>query len=263
MSLTPLPDTIYKAALTSGRFRSKDREVIAKELGDMPLAEVAQIKGIGSKKVVVYAQWAEREGELLNLPGIEFPHSVTPDEGRKGIFLDRLKKEFEAETFNDEINLERLAELYVQRWNLSKSAMSTLDSDATRASQQLDNMILALERHLQIDPQTRAEKAAAADPAAIIGDWVDQSALYMADEGVIHNTDHGPAGYTVWHFKTPEYMPRCASCGHQHFVFRSPWDELDHSFEVATEAQLKRYVRGRDFTPEGAPNLSIFEEKPL
>lgn len=40
--------------------------------------------------------------------------------------------------------------------------------------------------------QTRAAQAAAADPAAIIGDWVEQSAIYMADEAVIHNTDNGP-----------------------------------------------------------------------
>lgn len=263
MPQTSLPDIIYKACLTSGRFRTKDREVIASELGKMPLSEVAQIKGIGNKRVVTYAKWAGRDAELLSLDSVEFPHSIDPDEGRKAIFLDRLKQEFEATTFNDEINLEYLAELYVQRWNLSKAVMSSTDSDATRAAQQINANILALEKHLQIDPQTRAEQAAAADPAAIIGDWVDQSALYMADEAVIHSTEHGPAGYTIWHFKTPEYMPRCASCGHRHFVFRSPWDELDHSFEVATEAQLKRYVRGRDFTPEGAPNLSIFEEKPL
>ena len=229
----------------------------------MPLRDVAGIKGLGNKRVVTYAKWAKRDAELLEFDDIEFPSAVNPDEGRKTIYLDRLRNEFEATTFNDEINLERLAELYVQRWNLSRQVMSTLDSDGARALQQLDASILALEKHLQIDAQTRAEQAAAADPAAIIGDWVDQSALYMADEAVIHSTEHGPAGYTIWHFKTPEYMPRCVSCGGQHFVFRSPWDELDYQFEVASEAQMKRYVRGRDFKPEGAPALSIFEDKPL
>jgi hypothetical protein len=261
MALTQLPDTIYRAALTSGRFLSKDREVIAAQLAEMPLEDIVALKGLGSKKIVTYARWASREAELLQLDNVQFPRGVDADEGRKEIFLERLKREFDAQTFNDEINLEYLAELYVQRWNLSRTNMASPDSEGSRVAKQVSDSILALERHLQIDPQTRAEQAAAADPAAIIGDWVDQSALYLADEGVIHDTEHGPAGYTIWHFKTAEYMPKCADCGGQHFVFRSPWDEQDYPFVVAREDQVNRYVKGRDFKPEGAPNLSIFEEK--
>jgi len=259
----PIKDGTYKIALTSGHFRTKDRAVIDKQLSEMTIEEIMGIKGFAGKRIVIYAKEAGREADLLAVSDLKFPMGMDPDETRKEIYLAKLKEQFEASTFNDEMNLLRLAELYVQRWNLSKSTMSTLDSDGTRAAQQLDSSILALEKHLQIDPQTRAAQAAAADPAAIIGEWVDQSALYMADEAVIHSTEHGPAGYTIWHFKTFEYMPRCASCGHQHFVFRSPWDETDYPFEVATEAQIKRYVKGRDFKPEGAPALSIFEDRPL
>jgi len=261
----PIQDGTYKIALRSGYFLTKDLTVIDKQLSEMPLDEImANVKGFGSgKRIMIYAKETGREAELLSLPDLKFPIGMDPDETRKDIYLAKLKEQFEASTFNDEMNLLRLSELYVQRYNLSKTVMTTLDSDGTRASQQLDNMILALEKHLQIDPQTRAAQAAAADPAAIIGEWVDQSALYLADEGSIHDTGHGPAGYTVWHFKSPEYMPRCASCGGQHFVFRSAWDEQDYPFQVAREDQIKRYVKGRDFKPEGAPALSIFEDKPL
>lgn len=262
MALIPLPDSIYNAALTSGRFLSKDREVIAAQLAEMPLEDITGIKGLGTKKIVVYARWAGREAELLKLDSIQFPRGVDADEGRKEIFLQRLKSEFEATTFNDEMNLEYLAELYVQRWNLSKMNMASPDSEGSRVAKQVSDSILALEKHLQIDPQTRAAAAAAADPAAIIGDWTEQAAIYLADEGVIHDTENGPAGYTVWHFKAQRYMPRCKECGSQHFVFTSPWDEQEYPFEAARADQIKRYVAGRDFKPDGAPALSIFEDEP-
>jgi len=259
----PLSPGTHNVALQSGRFLTKDATAIEAQMAEMSIEEVMGIKGFGGiKRMIRYCKETGREGELAMMENLKFPVGMDPDEVRREIYLAKLKEQFEAGTFNDEMNLLRLAELYVQRWNLSRSVMNTLDTDGTRASQQLDNMILGLEKHLQIDPQTRAEQAAAADPAAIIGDWVEQSALYLADEGVIHDTEHGPAGYTVWHFKTPRYMPRCSQCGGQHFVFVSPWDEKDYQFEVARADQIKRYVTGRDFKPEGAPALSIFEDEP-
>lgn len=258
----PLSDGTYKIALQSGHFLTKDRIAIEQQLAEMSIEEVMTVKGFAVKRVMRYAKEVGRQADLLAINELKFPVGMDPDEVRKEIYLEKLKEQFEAETFNDQMNLLRLAELYVQRYNLSKSVMVSLDSDGTRAAQQLDSMILALEKHLQIDPQTRAAAAAAADPAAIIGDWTEQAAIYLADEGVIHDTGNGPAGYTVWHFKTPEYMPRCIACGGQHFTFRSPWDEKEYPFEVARADQIKRYVRGRDFKPDNAPALSIFEEKP-
>lgn len=257
-----ISDLTYKAAQVSGKFGTKDRAVIEKALSDMSIEDILELKGFGERNIIRYAKEAGREAELLRIDGLKLPGNINQDMVRRDMYRAKLAQEFETQTFNDELNLDRLAELYTQRYNLSRTTMADLDTDGTRAAKQLDDMIIALEKHLQIDPQTRAAAAAAADPAAIIGDWVEQSALYLADEGVIHDTDNGPAGYTFWHFKTPEYMPRCAACGGQHFVFRSPWDEKDHEFTVARPDQIKRYVKGRDFKPLNAPSLSIFEEKP-
>jgi hypothetical protein len=257
-----LSDAVYKAALRSGRFTTKDMGIIEAQLGEMDMEDILSLNGFREAMLVRYARDVGREAELSRIENIKLPNGINQDMLRRDGFLRELQADFLATTANDRMNLERLAELLVQRWNLSRTVMGTLDSDQARAAQMIDASILQLEKHLQIDPQTRAAADALADPAAVIGDWVQQSTDYFAAEGVSHNTNHGPAGYTVWAFKTPEYMPRCAKCGCQEFEFTSAWDGEVFPFAVATPEQVKAYVKGRDFKPEGAPSISIFAERP-
>ena len=83
---------------------------------------------------------------------------------------------------------------------------------------------------------------------------------YLVDFGVVHNTEHGPMGYTVWNFPNLRYMPRCSGCGGQDFVVRSPWNEKDYPFTVASVEQMDKYVFALDFVPEGAPSdIGVFD----
>lgn len=257
-----LSSSVYQAAQRSGHFKTKDMGTIESLMAEMSLEEILELSSFREAMVIRYARDAGREVELARIEGMKLPQGINHDMLRRDAYLSELKADFVAATANDRMNLERLAELMVQRWNLSRTVMGTLDSDQARAASIIDASILQLEKHLQIDPQTRAAADALADPAAVIGDWVQQSTDYFAAEGVSHNTNHGPAGYTVWAFKTPEYMPYCKNCGGHDFEFVSPWDGEVFKFEVATPAQVKAYVKGRDFKPEGAPSISIFAEKP-
>lgn len=258
----PLSVSVLQAAQRSGHFLTKDSGTIEQLLSEMSLEEILELGGFREAMLVRYAKDTGRESELARIEGLKLPQGINQDMMRRDAYLSELRKDFEATTANDRMNLERLAELMVQRYNLSRTVMGTLDSDQARAASIIDASILQLEKHLQIDPQTRAATDALADPAAVIGDWVQQSADYFATEGVQHNTNHGPAGYTVWVFKSQEYMPYCKNCGGHDFEFVSPWDGERFPFEVALPKQMAAYVKGRDFKPQGAPSISLFTERP-
>lgn len=230
------------------------------------LAEIAAIKGIGTKLVSYYALDNGRAEDLFEQ--LEAGWEVEGVDRRKieiDYYYSRLKEQFEAETFNDEQNLKHLAQLYAIRRELTSDVRDSesAGNDRSRIVRELstiESSITTLEKHLEIDPSTRGERTAQEETSDLVSDLVATATDYLVDDGVVHVTNHGAAGITIWYFKAKEYMPRCSVCGNQEFVFTSPWDEKEFPFMVATERQVEDYVAASSFIPEGAPNIELFNE---
>lgn len=149
----PLSVSVLQAAQRSGHFLTKDSGTIEQLLSEMSLEEILELGGFREAMLVRYAKDTGRESELARIEGLKLPQGINQDMMRRDAYLSELRKDFEATTANDRMNLERLAELMVQRYNLSRTVMGTLDSDQARAASIIDASILQLEKHLQIDPR--------------------------------------------------------------------------------------------------------------
>lgn len=261
-----VPPVMLSALKANSSFKElSDDEVLAR-LASMSLKEIAAVKGVGQGYTADYAIDNDRHEELLEtgwkLAGAEF------SELKQKHIEKQLLASYEPETWNDRDNIRQLAALYVMREQLTTEIMNMSGEDeiggSGPVSRQLSNVndsIVKLEQHLEIDPATRNAKAQKATTADTIQELVDTSAEFIADYGVIHHTAHGSPGYTVWAFQTPEYMPRCAKCGCQDFVFISPYDEKLYPFMVATQEQIDNYVFALDFRPSGAPSgIGVFDK---
>jgi hypothetical protein len=247
-------------------FKELDDDEILAKLATMPLREIASIKGVGQAYCADYAIDTGRHEELLEtgwrLSGMDY--SIIKQE-----YIEKqLLTSYEPETWNDRDNIKQLAALYVLREQLTNDLINMSSDDeiggagpVSRQLSSINDSIVKMEEHLEIDPATRSARAQKATTSDTIQELVDTAADFMADNGVIHHTDHGSVGYTVWMIQALRYMPRCAKCGEQHFVFRSPWDENDYPFMVATEDQIANYVFASDFRPKGAPSgIGVFDK---
>lgn len=257
-----------KAALRkfqSGLARADDN-TLAAFLATKTLDEIVALKGAGRKTVADYAMESGRAEELFEC--LEAGWQIDGIDRRVleiGYYQKRLKEQFISETFNDEQNLKHLAQLYAIRRELT---LEVRDADGAtnersrvvRELATIESSITTLEKHLEIDPSTRGMKTASEETSDLISELVDTATDYLVDEGVAHITDHGSAGFTIWYFKTPQYMPRCDKCGNQTFTFRSAWDEQEFPFMVATPQQVANYVAAASFIPDGAPNIELFSE---
>lgn len=262
-----LPKQMITALSTQdARFKGLSEAEMVAKLSTLTLLQISKIKGCGTVLIADYAVSAGRATDLLEtgwkIPGVDIK------ELERQYNEQKLLAAYAPDSWNDLLNIRQLASLYVMRDHLTQSLVSSIDNteytgDSSRDSRQLSSIndsIVKLEQHLEIDPATRNAKSQQATASDIIQDLVDTSAEYLADYGVVHNTGHGPVGYTVWNFPSLRYMPRCAACGAQEFVHRSPWDEKDFPFTVATAAQMDKYVYAIDFVPEGAPlGIGVFD----
>lgn len=243
-----------------------DDATLAAFLATKTLDEIVALRGAGRKTVSDYAMESGRAEELFEC--MEAGWQLDGVDRRAleiGYYHKRLKEEFISETFNDEQNLKHLAQLYAIRRELT---LEVRDLDGTsnersrvvRELATIESSITTLEKHLEIDPSTRGMRTAKEETSDLVSELVDTATDYLVDEGVAHVTNHGAAGLTIWYFKTPQYMPRCSVCGNQEFVFRSPWDEQEFPFMVATPQQVANYVAAASFIPDGAPNIELFSE---
>lgn len=239
-----------------------DENALLAFLADSRLEEIASIKGVGYKLVAGYALGNGRADEVFAL--LEGDWNI-PDADRDALevqyYHQRLNDEFASETFNDQRNISHLANLYALRRKLTVEVNEAPDSKRATVVRELsaiEGSITAMERHLEIDPATRSQRSAKEETADLVSDLVDTAVQYLAEEGSVHITDHGAAGYTIWHFPSAMYMPRCVNCGCQEFVFRSPWEDKDFPFRVASKQQMDNYVAASSFVPEGAPNIELF-----
>ena len=247
-------------------------------VGSKTLLELSHLQGVGKKVLADYALVSGRMDELsvlsdpprsrLRMIGDDGVDRLT--ESRHSLSevdynYKRLSEEFACETFNDEENLKHLAQLYVIRRELtqevSRSGVDDRRPQAIRELSQIETAITGLERHLEIDPATRGQKTAQEEASDLVSDLVDTATDYLVDEGVVHLTDHGAAGMTIWYFKADEYMPRCKECGSTEFVFSSPWDDREFPFVVATPQQIADYVAAASFMPSMAPHIDLFDEQ--
>lgn len=258
-----------RAALHSvSELAGADDETLAAYLATKSLKEISAIAGVGSKSLVSYAIASDRADELFDLmdSGVSLGMSQTDKRQVEVLYYyDKLKDQFASETFNDEQNLLHLAQLYNLRRIMTNEVRDARgsDSDRSRIVRELasvDSSITTLEKHLEIDPAKRGERTAQEETADLVAGFVDTATDYMIDEGAPHMTDHGLAGFTMWYFKTPEFMPYCARCGSHDLEFVSPWDNAKFPFRVATEQQVANYVAAASFIPDEAPNIELFSE---
>ncbi len=249
-----IPQQMLTAILLEVKLPSKEPEAVEAWLAERSLKQIADIRGVGRKLVAEYAMESGRQFDLFEtgwkVAGID------REKLEVEYLYEKLLEAYETDTLNDRINLKRLAELYVDRRLLKESGEPDY-----RAASDLDGAIIALERHLEIDPKTRTAQEGQEDPSTIIQELVDKSATYMDEEGFILATPHGPVGYGVIQFKRSPFIPRCGECGSEHLVFTSPWDGQVYDAVLVSDEQRARYVAGRDFVPEGAPNMPLFEEE--
>lgn len=261
-----LPLQMRTALNQDARFKGLPESEMVAKLSTLSLAQIGKIKGCGVKLIAEYAVNTGRATDLLetgwNVPGVDLK------ELERQYNEQKLLAAYAPDSWNDLKNIRQLAALYVMRDHLTLDLIKSIgnseyEGDSSRDSRQLASInesIVKLETHLEIDPATRNAKSQQATASDIIQDLVDTSAEYLADFGVVHNTENGPAGYTVWNFPSPRYMPRCRACGSQDFVFKSPWNEKDYSFAVATADQMEKYVYAADFVPDGAPEgIGVFD----
>lgn len=262
-----LPLQMRAALNVDQRFKGLSESEMVAKLSTLSLAQISKIKGCGNKLIAEYAVNSGRATDLLetgwNIPGIDLK------ELERQYNEQKLLAAYAPDSWNDLMNIRQLAALYVMRDHLTMDLVKSIgnveyEGDSSRDSRQLasiNDSIVKLETHLEIDPATRNAKSQQATASDIIQDLVDTSAEYLVDYGVVHNTEHGPVGYTVWNFPNLRYMPRCSGCGGQDLVVRSPWNERDYPFSVASLEQMDKYVFALDFVPEGAPSdIGVFDQ---
>lgn len=235
----------------------------------MPLSELKKIKGVGDSLIRRYAKNTGREGELPSIP-------ITADanlDAMRDAFLRDLLSEYEPESPNDRENIEQLASLYAirRRFTARLMALMDLDRQQNEADEQararlvtdrdkLERAITTLEKHLEIDRSAREQASSKLSAPDIIQEFTSQALDYLADEMVVHSTNHGPVGITLWDIHDERYVPKCSKCGSDELAYVSPWDGTVHPFRVVTNKALEEYVRASDFVPKDAPSgLGVFD----
>lgn len=119
----------------------------------------------------------------------------------------------------------------------------------------LDAQISRIQKELGITPEARAKlqgtRQAWEEISQLIADTQELRATHIN-----HWMDGKMTlGYGVWHFPTDEFMPRCANCGGQEFIAKSPNGPMVE-INFATEASRMSYAEARRFVPDnikGAP----------
>lgn len=259
-----IPKQMLTALRKDDRFAKLSSDDVEKAVAQIPLKSLLQISGIAEDLLTKYALECGRLADLYQarwvLDDDLFLQAATE------YYSQALGEDFSSETVNDLANLRQLA-FYIATRELLTRKMSDVgdDDDGQRISRfgrLLDNIqsqIIALEKHLELDPAARAAKASQDQGASVISELVEAGAEYLREEGIIWNTEHGPVGYGMWFFPHRDYEPRCADCGSHRLQFISPWDDKPYAFKLYTPEQASRYVFAADFVPEGAPRIPIFE----
>jgi len=242
------------------RFNISDPQEIERMAGQLTLKELMGLKGVGERTVI---QYAIDSGRLVELERIR--SSLSDPSALEGMQLQfqtavlRDRFEIDERNPNDEQNINALAHYYILRARLLSEAMdadagSSKNKGSAMELQRINSSILELERHLGIDPETRARATADEEVAEVLSDLVHTSVDFLAEEGSIHKTKHAAAGLTIWFFHAKEYEPHCGECGSHNLVFTSPYDEEEYPFAVSTPAQQEQYVMGRDWQPSDLPS---------
>ena len=259
-----IPKQMMTALKKLPKYADKSDEEVESMVGGMSLVALSHTKDIGQKLVI---QYAKDSGRLADLYGLNW--DLDDNDWQVAAiahYEEELKKDFSTETANDRANLHQLAVYYAMREQLAVKMVGITDDAGGHEVARIGNLmakinadVLNLERHLGLDPAARIARASQDMGASVISELVEAAAQMVKDELASHDTDHGFMGWTSWAVPVRDYMPHCARCGSRELVFTSPWDYKAYPFEVATQDQMERYVFARDFTPEGAPKLPIFE----
>ena len=259
-----IPKQMMDALRKAPKFSDKTDSEIEQIVAGMTLNQLVHIKGIAYPLATQYAKDSGRVADLYTTNW-----DLDDNDWRVAAiahYEEELKKDFSTETANDRANLHQLAVYYAMREQLAVKMVGITDDAGGHEVARIGNLmakinadVLNLERHLELDPAARIARASQDMGASVISELVEAAAQMVKDELASHDTDHGFMGWTAWAVPVEKYMPHCAQCGSRELVFTSPWDYKAYPFEVATQDQMDRYVFARDFTPEGAPKLPIFE----
>jgi len=185
--------------------------------------------------------------------------------------LKKLSADYNIEDapINDKLQVQHLAELMAARTFHDLKARDLMGLTSGNFSGELakeyewlrkqisdlDIQISRIQKDLSMTPDGRAKVQGARENWRVITDLVEATQELRATVFSTIMDGEMMLGVINWHFPTPEYMPRCAHCGGQKFVAKSPnGNTVD--VPMATEAAMAGYAQASDFIPDdtqGAP----------